>query len=167
MLINTLPPLIKNVTCAITGHRILCKDFDREKLYEELSDIVDDGYEYFLDGMALGFDAECFKALERIRGDGKKVKIVAVIPCSDQSEKFSLKDKTEYDRMINSADFVVKEGSCYFEGCMLKRNDFLVENASLLFAYYRDTVRGGTRYTVNRAAELGLPVRRFICPASP
>ena len=110
MLINTLPPLIKNVTCAITGHRILCKDFDREKLYEELSDIVDDGYEYFLDGMALGFDSECFRALERIRGDGKPVKIVAVIPCSGQSEKFSLKDKTEYDRMINSADLVVKEG---------------------------------------------------------
>lgn len=167
MLINTLPPLIKNVTCAITGHRILCKDFDREKLYEELSDIVDDGYEYFLDGMALGFDSECFRALERIRGDGKPVKIVAVIPCSGQSEKFSLKDKTEYDRMINSADFVVKEGSCYFEGCMLRRNDFLVENASLLFAYYRDAIRGGTRYTVNRAVELGLPVRRFICPASP
>lgn len=162
MLVNTLPPFIKNVTCAISGHRILSKDFDREKLYKKLSETVDDGYEYFLDGMALGFDSECFRALERIRDeDGKNVKIIAVVPCSDQSEKFPAGLKKEYARMLASADFIIKEESPYFEGCMLKRNDFLVENASLLFVNYRGILRGGTYYTLNRATELNLTVRKF------
>ena len=38
---------------------------------------------------------------------------------------------------------------------MHKRNDFLVENSSLLIAYYENTGTGGTFYTINKAKKAG------------
>ena len=64
MIENSLPPLIKNVTCAVTGHRNIPDDLDFNAVVEELKNIVSHGYEYFLDGLALGFDSVCFRALE-------------------------------------------------------------------------------------------------------
>lgn len=161
MLINTLPPLIKNVTCAVTGHRVLSRGFDREKLKAELKSIIDDGYEYFLIGMAVGFDSECFAALEELRTAGEKIKIVAVVPCGDQSAKFRQKDKAAYAEMLKNADITVKETAPYFDGCMLARNDFLVENSSLLFAGWRGVKAGGTYYTVKKAEKAGVRVKVF------
>lgn len=161
MLINTLPPLTRNVTCAVTGHRILSGDFDREKLIKTLDGIIGEGYEYFLDGMALGFDMECFRALEYLRSNGRNIKIIAVTPCSDQAARFPAKARAEYYRMLESADTVIAEPDAYFEGCMLKRNDFLVENSSLVLAGYRNVKRGGTFYTINKAVSLGVTVREF------
>lgn len=161
MLLNDLPPFVKNSTCAVTGHRRLIGEFDFDGLVERLEQIVNDGYEYFLIGMAVGFDSECFRALEILRGRYPSVKIVGVVPCADQSRNFSSDEKVEYERMLASADFLVKETRKYYKGCMLVRNDFLVDNASALLAYYSGTDKGGTRYTVNKAIKKGLTVKYF------
>ena len=63
--------------------------------------------------------------------------------------------------MLESADTVIAEPDAYFEGCMLKRNNFLVENSSLVLAGYRNVKRGGTFYTINKAVSLGVTVREF------
>ena len=161
MLINTLPPLIKNITCAITGHRVLSRDFDREKLKTELKSIIDSGFEYFLIGMAIGFDSECFVSLEELKNTGEKIKLVAVVPCEDQSARFKQKDKLAYDEMLENADIVIKETAPYFDGCMLARNDFLIENSSLLFAGWRGVKVGGTYYTVKKAEKAGITIKVF------
>lgn len=162
MLLNTLPPLTKNVTCALTGHRVLSSSFDRNLVKAELKSIAKKGYEYFLDGMALGFDSECFRVLEELRAEGENIKIVAVVPCSDQSAKFTLAQKVEYDRMLKSADLVVAEEKTYYEGCMFARNDFLVDNASIVVAGWRGVKTGGTYYTLSRAEKTG--VKAIIVP---
>jgi len=43
-------------TCAITGHRDLSLNFDKNALYEELEKLIRDGCDRFLCGMAEGFD---------------------------------------------------------------------------------------------------------------
>ena len=58
-------------TVAVTGHRILGADFDREKLKEIFYKLIDEGYDCFLVGMAIGFDTECFYLLEEIRKEKK------------------------------------------------------------------------------------------------
>ena len=73
-------------TCAFTGHRILKEDFDGELLRSVIKQIVEMGYDTFLCGMAIGFDAKCFKILEEIRKE-RKIKIIACIPCLSQSYK--------------------------------------------------------------------------------
>ncbi len=161
MIENSLPPLIKTVTCAVTGHRNIPDNLDFNAVVEELKNIVSLGYEYFLDGLALGFDSVCFRALELLRESGEKVKIVGVMPCADQSRNFTKEQKAEYERMKKSADVLLGDTRTYFRGCMLMRNDFLVNNSSLIFAGYSGIKRGGTYYTIKRAAGKGVDVRFF------
>lgn len=139
----------KEKTCAVSGHRILDKDFDAKKLKENFLSLINSGYENFLIGMAIGFDSVCFKTLESLRKE-YKIKIIACVPCKNQSEKFSLSQKIEYDRQIKSADEVIILEEKYVNGCMQKRNRFLVDNASVLLCYLKKE-QGGTAYTYNYA----------------
>lgn len=138
----------KNVTCAVTGHRVLKNDFDDYKLIETLQNLIERGYTTFLIGMAKGFDMKCFEALLSL--ENKNVEIIACVPCKNQSAGYSKKDKERYTALIQQATKVIKLGDEYFNGCMQIRNRFMVDNASVLLAYmYAE--RGGTLYTVNYA----------------
>ncbi len=161
MILNELPLLDKNRTCAVTGHRFLMKDFDEEALYSALEEIIKDGYTVFLIGMALGFDTKCFQTLEKLKKTYPEIKLTAVIPCINQAEKFTSSDKKEYDRMVGSADYKVILEKEYTKKCMFTRNDFLVENSSLLLAYYKGLKRGGTFYTLNRAKNKPIKIVYF------
>ena len=151
--VNTLNPFEINITAAVTGHRILKRNFDYIKLLNIFSELIGKGYKNFLCGMALGFDAACFKTLEQLRNENS-IKIIACLPCSDQDKFFNEIQKNEYRRMIDSADEVILLNKEYFEGCMLKRNDFLIDNSSLLLAY-KYCEAGGAAYTVKNALKKG------------
>jgi len=56
--------------------------------------------------------------------------------------------------MIESADAVINVSDNYFDGCMMVRNMFMVDNSSLVIAYLNYN-RGGTYQTVKYAAENG------------
>lgn len=138
-------------TCAFTGHRILYEDFSKEKTKEVIEKLIEGGYDTFLVGMALGFDTECFKILEEIRKE-KQIKIIACIPCECQAERFSLKNKSEWERMVLSADEKVILSKEYTLNCMQKRNEFMVDNCSVLVAYLRKE-NTGTAKTVKYAVK--------------
>lgn len=136
-------------TCAFTGHRTLYPDYRADKLEKTINETIKDGYDTFLIGMAVGFDTECFKILLKIRKE-KKIKIVACIPCENQSARFNKAQKKEYFELLEKADekiFISKE---YSPVCMKKRNEFMVKNCSLLIAYLKRDY-GGTKQTVNYA----------------
>ena len=44
MIISNLPPLVKNQTCAVSGHRVLTSNFNEEQLKNDLTKIIDKGY---------------------------------------------------------------------------------------------------------------------------
>ena len=134
---------------AVTGHRTLYPDYDYNVLKNTLKRLVLDGYNTFLVGMALGFDTECFKALEEIRKE-EKIYIIACVPCLSQADRFSQKQKIEYKRMLSCADETVILSEKYTPNCMQKRNEYMVDNASVLVSYLRRDY-GGTKNTVNYA----------------
>lgn len=158
MITSNLPPLLKNQTCAVSGHRLLLDGFNVEQLKSDLIKIIEKGFSVFLIGMAQGFDLSCFKALVTLKKDYPDIKICAVIPCADQSKYFNSNDKYDYYDLLESADFVAREEKTYFKGCMLLRNNYLIDNCSLLYAYFNGEKRGGTYYTVNRAKSHGLSI---------
>ncbi len=141
--------IIKEKTCAVTGHRDIDKNFDREILRIIFLKLIEEGYDCFLIGMALGFDTMCFQILEKIR-EKKDIKIIAVIPCLTQDYKFSVEDKKEYQRMIKSSNQKIILSKDYTPYCMTKRNMFMVDNCSLLISYLRRE-SGGTFKTVKYA----------------
>lgn len=140
-------------TCAVTGNRYLLKNFDRLKLENEFIKFIEDGYDTFLIGMAIGFDTVCFHTLEKIRKQ-KSIKIIACIPCENQDAKFSEECKIEYQRMLSVSDAKIFTGKQYTSKCMQVRNEFMVDNSSLLFAYMKKD-KGGTVNTVNYALKKG------------
>lgn len=161
MIKSNLPPLCINKTCAVTGHRDLPDNFDRQKLKKKLEEIVSGGYEIFLIGMAVGFDLECFSVLAELKEEGKNVKTCAVIPCSDQSKYFSEENKALYDKCLTSADYIAREERTYFKNCMLLRDDYLIKNCSLLFAYHDGRTSGGTYYTISKAIKNNIKIINF------
>lgn len=146
----------KEKTVAFSGHRSLGKDFNKLALCNEIIRLIETGYDTFLVGMAVGFDTECFKILEKIR-EKNPIKIIACIPCREQDKNFLTYQKREYQRMVKSADEKIVLQEEYDKYCMLKRNDFLVDNASVLIAYLRKN-QGGTEYTVRRAKKKGIKI---------
>ena len=158
MIIHNLPPFSKTKTCSVTGHREIGENFNFEQLKNELLAIYKKDYDLFLIGMAKGFDTLCFKALRELKKDCPDIKICAVIPCANQDRYLSVSEREEYAEMIENADFIAREERPYFKGCMLIRNDFLVQNCSLLYAYLQDGKKGGTYYTVKKATSSAVPV---------
>ena len=143
-------------TVAITGHRVIYPDFDRKKVENILQNFVSKGFDTFLIGMALGFDTECFKILEKIR-EKEKITIIACIPCLTQAYKFTAEQKNEYERMLLSADEKIVISEHYTKNCMQKRNEFMVDRASVVFAYIKRDF-GGTANTINYAKKKEIPI---------
>ena len=144
---------------AITGHRILNKDFCQKKLQEKLNLFIDKGFDTFLIGMALGFDTMCFQTLEQIRKE-KNIKIIACVPCLSQDRKYTKEQKDEYQRMLEKVDEKIVLSKDYNSKCMQKRNEFMVDNAFVVFAYLKRDF-GGTANTVKYAKKKGKSIVFF------
>ena len=123
------------------------------------------GFRTFLSGMAVGFDLAAAEAVLELRERVPGVRLVAAVPFRGQEMRFSPADRERFRRVLAEADSVEVLAPAYHRGCYAVRNDFLVDNARVLVAWY-DGSPGGTRYTVRRALGRGLEVVN-LCPAAP
>ena len=139
-------------TCSFTGHRILKKDFNSEKLFNVIEKIIESGYRTFLVGMAWGFDLKVFETLLNFKN--KNIDIIACVPCENQERYFKNSEKEKYLEYLKKADKVVYVSDKYFDGCMQKRNRYIVDNSSILVAYLYSNM-GGTKNTVSYAQKQG------------
>ncbi len=135
-------------TCAFTGHRILKKDFNEDKLSSIIDTVIKNGYKTFLVGMAWGFDLKAFEIL--LTKKNQNIDIIACVPCKNQEMYFNKIEKEKYINYLSKADKIVYVAEEYFDGCMQKRNRYLVDNSSLLIAYIYSNF-GGTKNTVSYA----------------
>lgn len=140
--------------CAVTGHRVIQKNFDKNKLRDNFIKLIDAGYNTFLIGMALGFDTLCFNILEELRKNND-IKIIACVPCKNQDYKFNVTQEKEYRRMLSQADEIVYTEEEYSSKCMQKRNEYMVDNSSCIVAYLKRNF-GGTANTVKYAGKKGI-----------
>lgn len=83
------------------------------------------------------------------------LRLVAVIPFRGQESRFPAVDRERFRRVLAAADHSVTLSPSYHAGCYAVRNNYLVEHAALLVAWY-DGSPGGTHYTVRRALGWGL-----------
>lgn len=83
------------------------------------------------------------------------LRLVAVIPFRGQESRFPAADRERFRRVLAAADHSVTLSPSYHAGCYAVRNNYLVEHAALLVAWY-DGSPGGTHYTVRRALGRGL-----------
>ena len=111
------------------------------------------------------FPSAAAEAGRELRERAPGVRLVAAVPFRGQEMRFSPADRERFRRVLAEADSVEVLAPAYHRGCYAVRNDFLVDNARVLVAWY-DGSPGGTRYTVRRALGRGLEVVN-LCPAAP
>ena len=68
--------------------------------------------------------------------------------------KWSEDAKNRYFSILRQADSVIYVSRNYYKDCMLDRNRFMVDHASILLAVYNGEKRGGTAATVNYAKKM-------------
>lgn len=140
--------------CAFTGHRNLYGySFDRCLLDRVNEHLIKNGVDTFLCGMAVGFDTECAQSVLTLK-EKYDVKLVACLPCANQSDTFSQKNKLIYNTILEKCDEVITLAPVYRSGCMHARDRYMVDNSDVLVCFLRKNF-GGTFYTVNYAKKLG------------
>lgn len=154
-----------NKTCAFTGHRpqnfswkydetapecILLKNI----INQQISILTDNGYTDFLSGMALGVDIWAAEIVLNLRKKNPALKLHCILPCKNQAEKWPLSARNLYNNILAQADSLIYTSRQYHANCMLERNRFLVENASLLLAVYNGQKQSGTAATLRYAQKL-------------
>lgn len=148
---------------AFTGHRehkTIIQDHNlfttslttSEQLVLELSNLISEGYHTFLGGMAEGFDLLAAEIVLQLIDGNKSVKFIAVIPFKSQANNFSQENKRRYLGILDRCDSNIILSDKYFAGCYSVRNDFLVENSSVLVTNFNGT-KGGTEYTVKQGVK--------------
>ena len=143
-------------TVAFTGHRYYRGEAARQ-LDLAVSQLADEGATDFLCGMATGFDMAAAESVMRMRSllTDRCIRLTAVVPFSGQAARFSSAERGRYERIMAAADNVICLAESYSPECYARRNDFLVDHASVVVAWYDGAPSGGTRYTVLRAQRSG------------
>lgn len=116
------------------------------------------GYSNYYCGMAMGFDLLSAEVVLSLKAECKELRLIAVVPYRNQDERFSFADKKRYHSILNRADETILLCENYYQGCLLKRNDYMLARSNQVIAYFDGENKGGTFYTCRNAQVKGLPV---------
>ena len=126
---------MKNQTTCFTGHRDISaneRDTIQKRLESELVKLIQQDVTQFCAGGALGFDTIAAQTVLSLKEDYPQIKLIMVLPCREQTKRWSESDIKIYNHILQKTDKVVYTSEHYHRGCMHVRNRQLVDNASLL-----------------------------------
>lgn len=155
------------LTCAFSGHRPEKLPWGEDEsdprcralkiqMERALRTLCREGCTRFLCGMARGTDLYYLEALERLRAEFP-LTVEAVVPCPSQSEAWPKEQQLRYLQALGRCDRTTVLEERYSEGCMLRRNRYMVERADVLLTVF-DGSPGGTAATVRYARARGLRI---------
>lgn len=149
---------MKDDICCFTGHRDLPYNTAdlQKKLDCLLEELVANGYGHFISGGAIGFDTLAAQSVLRLKEKHPEVQLHMALPCPDQDKYWSYEKRREYHSVLEQADSTRYVCPTYTKYCMLQRNRIMVENSSLVIAYYNGKGTGGTAMTVKYAQQKGI-----------
>lgn len=134
--------------CAFTGHREVGIDFDVNTLKKSIEELIKKGVKIFYNGGAWGFDIISAETVINLK---KKydIKLIICVPFYGQENRYSIENKERYRGILENADEVIVLSDHYYKGCLLRRNDYMIDKSDYLIAYLKKEF-GGTAYTVNK-----------------
>jgi uncharacterized phage-like protein YoqJ len=159
---------IKANSVALSGHRTIAedrKDEIRKKLRGKIRLLYAMGITNFYCGMALGFDMLAAEEVISLKVELPNLKLIAVIPYDGQNERWSAREQDRYWDILDKADDAILLSKYYFNGCLLRRNDYMLSHSCGLIAFFDGKPKGGTFYTSRCAFHVRFVVRRGRCLA--
>lgn len=145
-------------SCCFTGHRILPKNSMsaiKESLVSELKKLISEGFTDFYTGGALGFDTLAALSVLELKEEYPDIRLHIIIPCKNQSRSWNEESRILYEEIKAAADETVCLSPVYFDGCMMVRNRYMVDRASVCIAYLEKET-GGSAATVKYAKSKNL-----------
>lgn len=146
-------------SAAFTGHRTYDGSRD-EELRASVRRLYARGIRTFLTGMAQGFDLAAGECVVSLREEMPDLRLVCAVPFAGHGRGMTDAVRARYDALLAAADEVLTLLPSYNVRAYHVRNDFLVDHASYVVAYF-DGSKGGTHYTVRRALRSGLTVENL------
>lgn len=129
------------------GFNLETKEWDKEQPVKLIS------------GMAIGVDTIGALVLLKLKQQFPELFFLeCAVPCLGQESKWNKEDQKRYWEILNQADevtYVSKER--YTHGCMQRRNEYMVDQASVILAVWNG-MKSGTGNCVIYALEEGKPV---------
>lgn len=146
--------------CCFTGHR----NIDARHILQ-LPALLDDqierlivcGVDTFRGGGAVGFDMLAqLKVIEK-KKKYPFVKLHLILPCRDQTKKWSEHSRAVYDYIASEADSIEYVADLYTPTCMKERNRRLVDGSDFCLAFAAKKASGSS-YTISYAQKKDVPV---------
>ena len=107
------------------------------------------GVNYFISGMALGWDTWCAEEILKLK-NVYNIKLECAVPCIGQDKFWSKTDKQRYKKILKSANYINVLQKCYSNDCMINRNHYMVDKSLYVLALW-DSQQGGTADTIQYA----------------
>lgn len=163
-------------TCCFTGHRpdkLPWKENEKSakcieiknQLKNHVLKLIEQGYDMFICGMALGCDsyfAECICELK----DKYKISLECAIPCKNQTKFWKMSNKIRYNNFLKKADKITILSDFYTPYCMQERNKYMVDKSDIVLTIWNGSALGGTYFTVKYARENEKQVEVISLPYS-
>ena len=151
----------RNITVAFTGHRTYCGEANSD-LRQTILRLYEEGFTRFLCGMAWGFDLAAGEVVAELKRVHTDVELVAVVPYEGFRRLFHAEDAEQYKRVADAADEVIVVSEDESKVAYRLRNDYLVENSSIVVAWFNGVPRGGTAYTLRQARRQGVLIENLF-----
>ncbi len=155
-------------TACFSGHRPEKTPFDvnnefylktmKSLLHRCVLNLYEEGFDTFICGMQRGVDIWAGQAVMRAKQSYPDIKLICVSPYSNEIYSRRGEDREDYIALRDGCDRFISLGKEYYTGCYQRRNRFMVENSSLLFAAVAD-MHSGTGQTISYAKKAGLRVK--------
>lgn len=143
-------------TCCITGHRPNklpwgysreSNEFDKylKTLSCEVVKLINQGYNHFITGMALGVDLDFAEIILWLR-DKKELPITleCAIPCPNQTYRWKTDQINRYNLIIQRSNKTTLVSNSYTPACMQKRNEYMIDNSDFVIGIWNGIENGGT-----------------------
>ena len=152
-------------TCCFTGHRpktlpwkddegdLRCVAFKSKIRFMLENLIVENGYEKFISGMAMGADMICAEVVLSLKILYPHIKLECAVPNYAFTESWRDEDVHRFTSILTRADNIryVSVGKVYSKRELMLRNIYMVDASELVIAIYIEGESGGTRNTIDYA----------------
>ncbi|MDD4772324.1 MAG: SLOG family protein [Eubacteriales bacterium] len=158
------PPEFSDIytSCCFTGHRSMGEEDISPVVHNISAEILrlhKLGVNRFFTGGALGFDMAAAITVINLRYEHPALSLFLALPCRDHMLRWEQKQKIRFGTVMDRADGVILvTDTTYENGCMMRRNRYMVDRAAYCIAWYDGRPGGGTRYTMKYAAARGRTV---------
>ena len=141
-------------TCCFTGHRPEKLNVPEEIVIRKLKDAIEDayadGFSDYISGMSRGVDLWAADLVLELRKEYQNVKLICAVPYEGFEKGWHIELQEKYNEILHAADEVHFICENYSRGSYQKRNEWMIDHASMVIAGYTGA-KGGTRNTLEYA----------------